>query len=80
MGRKTMDVEVGNEYYVIPHTTNSNFTGRNDIRRQLKETLIGDEYEVKRAQQRFVLYGLGGSGKTELCLKFAQDYKQGRVA
>lgn len=71
-----MDVEVGNEHYVVPHTANSNFTGRNDIRRQLKEILIGDGYEVQRAQQRFVLYGLGGSGKTELCLKFAQDYKQ----
>ncbi|KAI9866891.1 MAG: hypothetical protein M1813_000833 [Trichoglossum hirsutum] len=27
-------------------------------------------------QKRFVLYGLGGSGKTQVCLKFAQDYRE----
>jgi hypothetical protein len=76
MGSVTMNIEVKNEFYIVPHTVNAYFTGRNDIRQRLSDSLIGDGYGSSRAQQRFVLYGLGGSGKTQMCLKFAQDHRQ----
>ncbi|RDL38237.1 uncharacterized protein BP5553_02577 [Venustampulla echinocandica] len=67
--------QVKNEYYTLPHMVNSHFTGRNDIRRRLNDSLLPEIYGGEREQSRFVLYGLGGSGKTQICLKFAQDYR-----
>jgi GTPase SAR1 family protein len=31
---------------------------------------------AKAEQKRFVVYGLGGAGKTQFCSKFAQDNRQ----
>jgi hypothetical protein len=64
-----------NEYYVAPHAVNSNFTGRSEILEQLQDCLLPDPHFHPRDQQRFVLFGLGGSGKTQLALRFVQDYK-----
>ncbi|TVY88975.1 Protein SERAC1 [Lachnellula willkommii] len=74
-GSVMMNIDVKNEFYIVPHTVNPHFTGRNDIRQQLNEGLIEDGYGIARDQQRFVLYGLGGSGKTQMCLKFVQDHR-----
>ncbi len=60
-----------NEFYVVPHSASSHFTGRNDIREELSYSLL--LCQTSKAQQRFVLYGLGGSGKTQISLKFAED-------
>jgi hypothetical protein len=68
--------EVKNEHYLMPHTVNPYFTGRNDIREKLRESLIEGRFIEPKSQQRFVLYGFGGSGKTQMCLKFAQDYRE----
>jgi len=67
--------ELKNEFYMVPHTANANFTGRNDIRQQLSDSLVVDRHMRANIQQRFVLYGLGGSGKTQVCLKFAKDHQ-----
>jgi signal recognition particle GTPase len=69
-------IEVKNEHFVIPHRVSEHFTGRNDIRQQMIKSLISDRDFQCEAQQRFVLYGLGGSGKTQICLKFAQDHRE----
>lgn len=74
-GSVMINIDVKNELYIVPHTVNPHFTGRNDIRRQLNEGLIEDGYGIAKDQQRFVLYGLGGSGKTQMCLKFVQDHR-----
>lgn len=63
-----------NKYFRIPHKVSSIFTGRDDIAQGLqKKILAPSEQSLKPQQKRFVLYGLGGSGKTQFCLKFAQD-------
>jgi hypothetical protein len=38
---------------------------------QLQESCLSPR--LPKMQRRFVLYGLGGSGKTQVSLKFAQD-------
>ncbi len=68
------EVSVKNEFYVVPHTASSHFTGRNEIREQLSMSLLS--YRTPKAQQIFVLYGLGGSGKTQISLKFAEDNRE----
>lgn len=68
------EVEVKNEFYVVPHAASEHFTGRSEIRERLSDSLLS--YRTSKAQQRFVLYGLGGSGKTQICLKFAEDNRE----
>ncbi|KAH8657048.1 hypothetical protein BGZ60DRAFT_416641 [Tricladium varicosporioides] len=69
--------KVVNRWFVVPQAASMHFTGRDEVRRKLGEKLVEDLYEggVVDVQKRFVLYGLGGSGKTQICLKFAQDHK-----
>jgi hypothetical protein len=68
------EVEVKNEFYVVPHAASEHFTGRNEIRERLSGALLS--CRTSKTQQRFVLYGLGGSGKTQICLKFAEDNRE----
>ncbi|KAI9764475.1 MAG: hypothetical protein M1840_008401 [Geoglossum simile] len=66
-----------NKHYWVPYNLSGIFTGRDNIIRKLREGCLPSETEdglVK--QKRFVLYGLGGSGKTQACLKFAQDHRE----
>lgn len=63
-----------NKYFRIPHSVSTIFTGRNDITQDLQEKILSSTaYDAPRQQKRFVCYGLGGSGKTQFCLKFVQD-------
>jgi hypothetical protein len=66
-----------NKHYCVPYNLSGIFTGRDDIIRKLREGCLPSETEDRLAKQkRFVLYGLGGSGKTQVCLKFAQDCRE----
>lgn len=66
-----------NKHYEIPHNISSVFTGREDIGQQLNESFLASRMQdVPRIQRRFILYGLGGSGKTQVSLKFAQDHRE----
>jgi hypothetical protein len=50
------------------------FTGRNDILIQLHKCFTPQPTSVESAQQRrFVLYGLGGGGKTQIAFKFVKE-------
>ena len=44
------------------------FTGRSDILAQMHECFSNDSQD----QHMFVLYGLGGAGKTQVALKFVE--------
>lgn len=68
--------EITNEFFKVSVVVNPQFTGRHDIREVLRENLIENRHAGAKVQQRFVLYGLGGSGKTQICLKFAQEYRE----
>ncbi|KAF8857571.1 hypothetical protein BDZ45DRAFT_744234 [Acephala macrosclerotiorum] len=62
------------EYFLVPDTVNPHFTGRLELCRRLEECLLS--CSLAGFQQRFVLYGLGGSGKTQMLLKFANVHRQ----
>jgi hypothetical protein len=50
------------------------FTGRKDILKELKAQLCDSDNEAKEeGQKRFIIHGIGGSGKSEVCLKFAEE-------
>lgn len=66
-----------NRHFHIPHAVSSIFTGRQKLLEELRNAYDASSFpEENRAQKRFVLQGLGGSGKTEFCCKFAQDNRQ----
>lgn len=66
-----------NRYYEIPRNPSSAFTQRDEVYTRLREACLpSDDPALQTQQRRFVLYGLGGSGKTQLCLKFAEEYRE----
>ncbi|WEW55764.1 hypothetical protein PRK78_001197 [Emydomyces testavorans] len=65
-----------NKYFQIPQAVSSIFTGREDIFRILKTALFSQDPEFARQQKRFIIYGIGGSGKTQFTCKFAQDLRE----
>lgn len=67
--------EVKNEWFIVEQIVNPHFTGRNEMRTEMRDALLGERFLGEREQKRFVLFGLGGSGKTQVCLKFAQDFR-----
>ncbi|OKL56474.1 hypothetical protein UA08_08099 [Talaromyces atroroseus] len=65
-----------NKYFFPPHDTNPKFVGRQDILSMIQKTLFSSEsIPSERRQRRFVVFGMGGCGKTELSSKFAEDNK-----
>jgi hypothetical protein len=54
----------------------SRFTGRGDILLKLEEYFPDQTSTVKEEQCIFVLYGLGGAGKTQIALTFIERFYQ----
>ncbi|RFU34865.1 hypothetical protein B7463_g1450, partial [Scytalidium lignicola] len=62
-----------NFHWRVPRSVNPHFTGQKEILTTLCEQLCNTEIEE---QKRFIIYGMGGSGKSELCLKFAEENRE----
>jgi hypothetical protein len=63
-------------HFHIPEETSPTFVGRQDLLRTLRIAFFPDNYPTTRpGRKSFVVFGMGGSGKTELCSKFATDNK-----
>jgi Cdc6-like AAA superfamily ATPase len=60
-----------NKHFVVRRSVKSFYTSRERQIAKLEAVFKDTAY---RGQKRFVIYGLGGSGKTELALKYAEDY------
>ena len=66
-----------NHYYFVPHNSTGIFTGRDNVLRKLHDCFFPSQNESTLAmQKRFILYGLGGSGKTQICTRFAEVYRE----
>ena len=59
----------------IPVKPNSSlrFTGRTDVLAKLKEHFTATSTDKLRRRKFFLLYGMGGIGKTQICLRFIED-------
>lgn len=64
----------GNVYFQVPRTLNSLFTGRTELLSRIQTVLCSDTTFAKK-QKRFVITGLGGQGKSEICLQVADLLK-----
>ena len=59
----------------VPLRPNSNvrFTGRREILEKLK-VYFGSQIDPQLQQRRqYLIYGMGGIGKTQICLKFIEE-------
>lgn len=61
-----------NKHFVVARSVKSFYTGRE---RQMGKLKAAFEDTTYSGQKRFVVYGLGGSGKTELAIKYAEEYQ-----
>jgi hypothetical protein len=65
-----------NKHFHLPQRVSSIFTGREDMSQVVKESFFAEmDDDMTRQQRRFIIYGIGGSGKTQFCCKFAQDHR-----
>jgi hypothetical protein len=64
--------------HFFPHQeTAADFIGRENTFEILHEALLPPEITTSISRQRrFVVYGMGGSGKTQFCSKFAKDNQE----
>ncbi|TVY32372.1 Kinesin light chain [Lachnellula occidentalis] len=58
----------GNIHWMVPRAINNLFTGRTKLLDRIQEAMRDNR---ANNQRRFVITGLGGQGKSELCLKVA---------
>ena len=66
-----------NKHFRVPYSASTFFTGRAEVTKRLEQNMLASsEPAILGKQKRFILYGLGGSGKTQFCLKFVQDHRQ----
>ena len=65
-----------NKHYIVPRCSSNYFTGRQVYSDMLKDKYTsGRRLSQKRENKVFVVYGLGGSGKTQFCLRYAEDHR-----
>ena len=67
---------IGNKHWNVPRIVNPLFTGRAALIERIERALRSDSQQ----QKRLVITGLGGQGKSEICLKVANNLRQEYVA
>lgn len=65
-----------NEHFEVPFDNNKNYVERPSITKQLERLFSISESTGSFKAQRVVLHGLGGSGKTEAAVRFAERHRQ----
>lgn len=61
-----------NVYWLVPRTVNDNFTGQTEVLAKIKDAIQNNYWATgAKQQQRFFITGIGGQGKSEVCLKIA---------
>lgn len=65
-----------NIHFEVPHLLSPVFTEQEEICQSLDSSLVLARPSRVPVQRRFVLYGLGGSGKTQICIRYAQVHRE----
>jgi hypothetical protein len=60
-----------NVHWMVPRAINDLFTGRDKLLLRIQKALNNDYTYPTEKQKRFVITGIGGQGKSEICLKVA---------
>ncbi|OTB19701.1 hypothetical protein K445DRAFT_52537 [Daldinia sp. EC12] len=68
-----LDIEPRNKHWTVPRSASPIFTGRRDIIQKIKSALTSSR---PNTQKRFVITGIGGMGKSEVCLRVADELRE----
>ena len=60
---------------MVPRSSSRLYTGRRELGERLAEALSQDLWTSPIQQRVFVIVGIGGTGKSEVGLKFAEDQR-----
>ena len=60
---------------MVPRPTNPLYFGRKDLGNHLAQRFLYDPSKPPQRHRIFVIHGLGGTGKSEVCLRFAEDHR-----
>lgn len=66
----------GNVHYLVPRAPNSLFTGRTELLQYIRRCLASSKDDQIGLLRIFVITGMGGQGKSEICLKLAHDMRE----
>ena len=64
-----------NKFWLVPQAVPDYFAGRDHDLEKMKTALL-DGAQARPGPRRFLLYGLGGAGKTTLAVKFAYLHRE----
>ncbi|KAI9656947.1 MAG: hypothetical protein M1831_004495 [Alyxoria varia] len=67
--------QISEKPWTIPRTSHPLFTGRQRVRKRLATVLNPADPSTPACQKCFVISGLGGTGKSEVCIKFAEEHR-----
>jgi hypothetical protein len=70
------EIRASKNFYKLPSTVSCRFIGRTKEQQEIREAFFDTTQRIPPPQKRFVIHGIGGAGKTELCRKFADDNKE----
>ncbi|KAM5459934.1 hypothetical protein McanCB49686_000970 [Microsporum canis] len=69
-----VSITTPNKFFDVPQPVSSFYTGRTLFLEKLQNIIFTSvTTEPTQKQLRFVIYGIGGSGKTQFCSKFAEQ-------
>jgi phage/plasmid-associated DNA primase len=61
---------------MVPRPINNLFTGRSELLLRIQKAIRYDQASSLDKQKRFVIIGMGGQGKSEICLKVASQMRE----
>ena len=70
-----------NQHFSLPQPVEKNYTGRTSTLEEVRHAFTAPFLPGQDPiQRRIVIFGLGGSGKTQFCCRYAQMYRHRFVA
>lgn len=69
----------GNIHWAIPREGNPNFTGQKELLQEMKTKLCPSISGEGQSRKCFAIIGIGGVGKSEVCLNFANTQREEQV-
>ncbi|KFY07138.1 hypothetical protein V492_07413, partial [Pseudogymnoascus sp. VKM F-4246] len=66
----------GNKHWLVPRGASKLFTGRTEIIDRIKGAIQDDSSQNSEKQKVFVITGMGGMGKSEICLQVANILRE----
>lgn len=62
-------------HWMVPRSASRLYTGREELGERLAQAFSFDASSNPKRQRTFVIIGRGGTGKSEVCLKFAEVHR-----